>query len=158
MTETIGIGELAVVTGPGKVIKTYALGSCVAVIGWDWHHGVAGMVHVAHPDSSINQKKASETPGYFADTGVRELLKKMEQQGAKQSKIVIKLVGGAAVMEQILRFDIGKENVLAVKKALWQIRMGVLKSDVGGNLHRTVWIETDNGEVRIRHNDREWML
>ncbi len=34
----IGIGEIAVSNKPGDIIKTYALGSCVAVIMYDKEH------------------------------------------------------------------------------------------------------------------------
>jgi chemotaxis protein CheD len=158
MIKTIGVGDFAVVNDGGGIIKTYALGSCVAVMAWDWKRKIAGMVHIAHPRSTINEEKARDLPGYFADTGVRILLKQMELFGAERGKMWVKMAGGAAVMEQIQQFDIGKENVLAVRKILWESRMGILKSDVGGGRHRTVWIEAGTGKVHIRHNDEEWTL
>ena len=70
MSEIIlGLGDFAASRTPGDVIKTFALGSCVAVIFYDPLIKAAGMIHVVLPDASLVPGKVPEKPGYFADTG-----------------------------------------------------------------------------------------
>lgn len=58
----IGIGELAASNEPGAVIKTFALGSCVAITLLDPPTRTVGMAHVALPDSRINPARAQLLP------------------------------------------------------------------------------------------------
>ena len=55
---TIGIGEWAVSADASRALKTFALGSCVAVLIYDVKIRVAGMIHIALPDSSIDAARA----------------------------------------------------------------------------------------------------
>jgi chemotaxis protein CheD len=70
---TLGVGDLGVANDPGTVIKTLALGSCVAVLFLNPKTGIVGMAHVALPESKINNSKAQEKPGYFADSSIPTL-------------------------------------------------------------------------------------
>jgi chemotaxis protein CheD len=65
----LGVGDFEASNKPEDTIKTYALGSCVGVVMVDPKARIAGMIHVALPDSNINPAKAKQHPGYFADTG-----------------------------------------------------------------------------------------
>ena len=154
---TLGIGESGVVSKPGDVIKTHALGSCVAIIILDPTTRSVGMVHIALPESKVHPTRAQKLPGYFADTAVPVLLKQMKDIGAAGNlkKLVVKLTGGANVMDKNNTFNIGKRNVLAIKKALWQQRMGAVAEDVGGTISRTVTINVDDGKVVVSSPGRE---
>lgn len=154
----VGIGEFEVSSDPAGVIKTYALGSCVAVIIYDPVNKVGGMIHIALPDSEINLEKAEKTPAYFADTGLPLLFKKMNELGAKRSNSWIKMAGGASVIKSCESFDIGKRNVLAVKKILWNKKLGIKKDDVGGDYSRTVALDLSNGSVTLSNSGTNWEL
>ena len=152
----LGVGELGAANSPGTVIKTYALGSCVAIILLDPKTRTVGMAHIALPDSSINAQRAQERPGYFADTGIPALLKEMSKNGCKPGKTtIVKLVGGAQVMDNNKVFNIGKRNVLAIKKILWKYGMGSRAEDIGGNISRTVQVDVDRGKVLITSSNRK---
>jgi chemotaxis protein CheD len=119
------------------------------------------MVHVALPESSINPEKAVERPGYFADTGIPALFRAMAHLGCKPNgrDYIVKLAGGAKVMDPNNTFNIGKRNILAVKKILWQHRMGAVKEDVGGAISRTVTVHVDTGKVILSSSGRgQWPL
>ena len=58
MRHDIGIGHFKVSAKPGDEIKTYALGSCIAVVLYDKKAKIAGMIHIALPDSAVNAEKA----------------------------------------------------------------------------------------------------
>lgn len=150
-TVMLGVGDLGVTNRPGDIIKTLALGSCVAVVLLEPRSRSVGMVHVALPESSIDAKKAVTQPGYFADTGVAALLSEMKRITGVDSvrKFIVKLAGGAKVLDPNNTFNIGKRNELAVKKVLWSLGMGAHAEDVGGHITRSVSVEVDTGRVII---------
>jgi len=155
----LGVGDYGASNSPGDIVKTFALGSCVAVILLDPATRCVGMVHVALPDSNINRDKARERPGYFADTGIPALLKQMTTLGCNMRKLTVKLAGGAQIMDPNNTFNIGKRNILAVKKILWQYGMGPVAEDVGANFSRTVSVSTNTGEVVLNTPGRPpWKL
>ena len=158
---TLGVGELGTANDPGTVIRTHALGSCVAVLLLDPKTKSVGMAHIALPESKINDGKARETPGYFADTGIPALIRKMDRLGCKGNGkgMIVKLVGGAKIMDPNNTFNIGKRNVLAIKKILWSFGMGVVAEDVGGSISRTVSLDVDKGRVVISSSGRnDWSI
>lgn len=155
---TIGIGEWAVSQDPGDVIKTYALGSCVAVMIFDVKLGIAGMVHVALPESSVDPGRAEKLPGYFADTGVAVMIEDMKRRGATRAHVWVKLAGGASTMDPNGVFDIGKRNVLAVKRSLWRSSLGPIAEDTGGTISRTVAMGVGGGRIELSSAGRTWNI
>jgi len=157
----LGVGDYGASNRPGEDVKTFALGSCVSVILLDPKTRTVGMAHVALPDSSINKNKAAEKPGYFADTAIPALLQEMSRFGCdKRGKgMVVKLCGGANVMDTNDTFQIGKRNALAIKKILWANGMGAVAEDLGGNFSRTVSISVESGQVTLSSPGRpNWQL
>ena len=156
----LGVGELGASRTPGSEIKTYALGSCVAVVLYDAANKVAGMVHVALPDSTINTKRAEELPGYFADTGIASLIKSLGAlRGMPGGKgLTARITGGANVMKAQAAFNIGERNIVAVRKELGKYSLTPVREDVGGNISRTVSVDL-NGQLMITSPGRgQWML
>ncbi|MEW6217911.1 MAG: chemotaxis protein CheD [Thermodesulfobacteriota bacterium] len=160
-TIVIGVGELAASRTPGTVLKTFALGSCVAVVLLDPRTRSVGMVHVALPSSDISPERVQDRPGYFADTGIPALVQAMRGVGAAglPAGLIVKLAGGANVLDPNNTFNIGKRNILAVKKILWGFGMGPRAEDVGGHISRTVSVAVDTGAVILSsHAKGEWRL
>lgn len=149
-THIIGIGGIGISDTPGDVIKTMALGSCVAVIFFAPQYHLVGMAHVALPDSGIGNERAKDLPGYFADTAIPFLIREFIKRGVKKrSDITIKLAGGASIMDPNGVFNIGKRNILAIRKVLWQNKLAPHAEDVGDNFSRTVWVAVSGGNVSI---------
>ncbi len=156
-TIMLGVGELGASKFSGEIVKTMALGSCVSVVILHPPTKSVGMAHVALPESGIDQERAKERPGYFADTGVPELLKTMARlSGETKTKgYITKLTGGAKVMDPNNLFNIGDRNVLAIKKALWKFGMGPVAEDTGGQISRTVAVHVDTGKIIISSPGRK---
>ncbi|MFH1019628.1 MAG: chemotaxis protein CheD [Pseudomonadota bacterium] len=162
-TQVVGVGEIAVSRDPEEVIKTFALGSCVAVIFLHKPTRTVGLIHVALPDSSISPDIVRDRPGYFADTGIPAILKKMAtcaMQGAGLNQgMVVKIAGGANVLDTNNTFNIGKRNVLTLKKILWPLGMGPMAEDVGGSISRTVSVSVETGKIVLSSPTKgEWEL
>lgn len=154
----IGIGEWQVSNSRDDELKTYALGSCVAVCAYDSKNRVAGLIHVALPDSKVNQEKSKKLPGYFADTGLPLLFEDMVKKGAEKKSIRVKLTGGSSIMDQNRHFDIGRRNTIAIKRYLWKNGIGVLKEDTGGNSSRTVSFKVGNGAITVSNAGKSWEI
>lgn len=154
----VGIGEYKISNNPEDVIKTFALGSCVALMVFDKINLITGMIHIALPESSANLEKSKELPGYFVDTGISVLLKEMGDNGAVRKNCWFKIAGGASITDPDSFFDIGKRNVLAIKKLLWKNNLAIEAEDVGGNYSRTVSIKVATGEIEITSGGKKWNL
>ncbi len=157
-TLTVGIGEWAVSRDPEDEIKTYALGSCIAVVIVDVKLFVVGLIHIALPDSTIDAERAAKTPGYFADTGLPLMIEEMKRHGAVRQNVRVKLVGGASVMDDKGIFDIGKRNLLAAKRILWKSSLGAVAEDTGGDISRTVTVRVADGTTLISSGQKRWEL
>ncbi len=160
-TIMLGVGDCGGSNTPGEIVKTMALGSCVSVIFLHPPTKTVGMAHIALPESKANPDRAKERPGYFADTGVPALLNIMNNisKNLQKKEYIIKLTGGAKVMDPNNLFNIGDRNVLAIKKHLWQQGMGPIAEDVGGNFSRTVAVYVDTGKIILSSPGRkDWEI
>lgn len=148
--QVVGIADCKVSRDTTDQLVTYALGSCIAVVLYDPASKVGGMLHYMLPESGLDKKKAGETPYMFADTGVPLLFQRVCGLGAEKKKLIVRIAGGAQVMDSGGVFNIGKRNHLAVKKLLWKEGVLVHAENVGGNVSRTVRMEVNDGKMLIR--------
>ena len=149
-TVTVGLGELKVSQDPQEVLIAYGLGSCVAVCIHDPMTGVAGMLHVLLPEAN---GAAPTSPARFADTGVPLLLAEASKRGAVRGRLVVKIVGGAAVLAlpgAAPALQVGERNIQAVRAALARERLPLAAEDTGGTVGRTVQLFVRDGRVLVR--------
>ena len=157
--KTVGIGELKTSNTIGDILRVYGLGSCVGVAAMAPRLRAVALLHIALPESKINLGLAQDQPGMFADTGIPFLLEEMGKYGCRPQELIIKIAGGAAVLEVGDSFEIGKRNILAVKKILWRFRMGPVAEDVGETYSRTMSVDVENGWVVLSSPRKgEWHL
>ncbi len=157
----IGIGDLKVSNRSGEALKTFALGSCIGIAilaprRIPGGHPVAGLLHIALPDSSVNQKLALERPGYFVDTGLPILIEKMLGYGCQFTELIVKIAGGASIMDPNNTFNIGGRNILAVRKHLWKYKLGPVAEDIGDSISRTMTVDVDTGKIIIISPGKGW--
>jgi chemotaxis protein CheD len=166
-TVVVGIGDGRVSRSPDDVLTTYALGSCVAVLLHDPSTRVGGLLHVMLPDSHIDAGKAQRQPWMYADTGIRELFTRARDMGANRNTTNVWLAGGAEMFDSKGVFNIGKRNLVAVKKLLWQSGLLIRGEDVGGKVSRTVRLHVETGKVWLKvankdddsaEGERQWRL
>jgi chemotaxis protein CheD len=155
----VGIGDLIVSDERGDILAAYGLGSCIVVAVYDNVRHVGGMLHIAYPESSANMRRARDQPGYFADTGVPLLLEHLGLPGRPSRRgLVVRLAGGASTMDPDGKFNIGKRNLLAVKRELWKLGFGVHAEDTGGAISRTARLDVDSGVLVITNGSDRWEL
>lgn len=137
---------------------TYALGSCLGIVVYDPVASVAGMLHVMLPTGTIDPAKAQEKPAMFVDSGIPLLFKECYKLGAKKERMQVKVAGGAhaGASEEDDRFQIGKRNMIALRKLLWKNGVMIHANDTGGvQTSRTMWVDVATGDVTLKINGAE---
>jgi chemotaxis protein CheD len=150
---TVGMADLKVSADRTARLVTYALGSCLGVSVYDPAAGVGGMLHVMLPLSEIDHEKARVNPALFVDTGVPALFRACYRLGAVKSRMVVKVAGGAAAAAPGAsdQFQIGKRNLLTLRKLLWKNGVLVDALDVGGHgVSRTMSLDLADGAVTLK--------
>lgn len=157
MGETIkvGIADMNVCKPPNN-ITTIGLGSCVGVAIRDTANKVGGLVHVMLPDSTSISSNTNLAK--FADSGIKELVRIMEKEGAVRSRLEAKIAGGAqmfAFQNKTELLGVGARNVEACKNVLKSLGIPIKAEDTGLNYGRTVVYHPDTGVYDIKAVGKE---
>ncbi|MCQ2519331.1 MAG: chemotaxis protein CheD [Lachnospiraceae bacterium] len=146
----VGMADLKVCLSPNS-ITTLGLGSCVGIAIRDPNTKIGGLAHVMLPDSTAIRQNSNIYK--FADTGIVELVRLMELEGAKRSRMVAKIAGGAQMFAFQNKTDlvrVGERNVEASKAMLKKLGIPILAADTGENYGRTVIFYPETGDYVIR--------
>jgi chemotaxis protein CheD len=148
----VGVGDMKVSTQRGDLIITHALGSCLGITVHDPAACVGGLLHVMLPLSTIDLAKADRNPFMFVDTGVPKMLLECFKAGAQKQRLEIRVAGGANSQngEGNDLFQIGKRNMIMLRKFLWKNGLLLRSHEVGGSNSRTMSLEIGTGRVMIR--------
>ena len=148
----VGMADLKTCVSPNG-ITTLGLGSCVGIAVRDPVNKIGGLAHIMLPDSKAI-RNGQQNIAKFADTGIEELVRQMEKLGAKRSRMVAKIAGGATMF--VFQGNgsnigqVGDRNVEAVKSKLKELQIPILAQDTGENYGRTVVFYPENGDFHIR--------
>jgi chemotaxis protein CheD len=150
----VGVGDCQLSADAEAQLVTYALGSCIAVTIWDPVARVGGLLHFMLPEAGPGrEKEGASQPFRYADTGTPLLFRGAYRLGADKKRLVVRLTGGAAVVNDGGLFNIGKRNYAAVRRILWQAGVLVEAEEVGGSISRTVRMDVGTGRQWIRTPD-----
>ena len=150
----VTIGAVVTSKVPDDVLVAYGLGSCVAVCLYDPVARAGGMLHALLP-TALGNRKTKDSRAKFVDEGVPLLVEELTKLGARRSRLIVLLCGGAKVLsvpgfsdDGVL--NIGKRNVLAAEGALQAARLRVKAQATGGTVGRTVKFYIATGQVTVR--------
>lgn len=148
----VGIADLKTCVPPNG-ITTLGLGSCVGIALRDTSNKIGGLVHIMLPDSTAI-RNGNLSIAKFADTGIVEMVQQMEKLGAKRTRMVAKIAGGATMFSfqggSSPMGQVGQRNVEATKKKLGELRIPIIAEDTGANYGRTVIFYPETGDFHIR--------
>jgi chemotaxis protein CheD len=151
----VGMADLKVSAHADDTLITYALGSCLGLVVHDPVARVAGLLHVMLSSSQIDEAKAKQQPGMFVDTGVPALFRECYRYGAKKERMIISVAGGAysGRADGDDTFQIGKRNLLTLRKLLWKNGVLIHAEETGGmQQSRTMSVHVASGAVQLRTN------
>ena len=146
---SVGIADMKMTRQEGILI-TYALGACIGVSFYDPMIKLGAILHIMLPEKS-GAKDGNVFK--FADTGIRETLRKLTAFGGSKSRMVCKIAGGAKMFEMKGSGglgNIGERNSQNVKRILMAEGLRVTSEDVGANYARTMLLDVATGNVYVR--------
>lgn len=146
---SVGIADMKITRQEGILI-TYALGSCIGISFYDPMIKLGALLHIMLPEKS-GAKDGNVFK--FADTGIRETLRKLTAFGGSKSRMVCKIAGGAKMFEMKGNGglgNIGERNAQNVKRILMAEGLRVTSEDVGANYARTMLLDVTTGNVYVR--------
>ncbi len=155
MKSIVGIADMAVSNDPSDVLVTFSLGSCIGVAIYDPVAKVGGLLHYMLPEKKLDPEKASRKPCMFADSGVPFLFRQAYELGAQKNRIIVKVAGGAQILDDSGYFNIGKRNYAMLRKLLWRNNVMITSEHVGGNVNRTMYLHVQDGRVWLKVSGKE---
>lgn len=146
----VGMADLRVARHPDN-LTTLGLGSCVGVCIYDPTTKIAGMAHIMLPSSQAIKQNSNIAK--FADTAIVQLVKEMEELGAKKTRFIAKIAGGAQMFSfsssnETMR--IGDRNTEAVVAKLKELSIPLKANETGGSVGRTIEFYSDDGKLLIK--------
>jgi chemotaxis protein CheD len=157
----VGMADVKVTDSPDDSLITYALGSCLGIVVHDPVARVAGLLHVMLPSSEIDPIKGRMQPAMFVDTGVPLLFRECYRLGARKERMTVSVAGGSCAGKSNAEdsFQIGKRNLIALRKLLWKNGVLIHADDTGGvQLSRTMSVHVLSGVVQLRTNGVQRVL
>ena len=152
----VGMADLKTGKAP-DILTTLGLGSCIGIALWDPVTKIGGLAHVMLPDSTKIRNNSNIAK--FADTGIQKLYDDMIKAGAKRSKLVAKIAGGAKMFElsnaSSPGTNIGEKNAIASRAKLKALGIPLIAEDTGLNFGRTVELYSETGQFLIKSVGRQ---
>jgi len=148
----VGLAEISVSKESSDVLTVLGLGSCIALCAFDPIARVGGLAHLVLPRARVTSDELSAR-GKYIDTGVPWLLQKMYKLGAQKSNLILKITGGARMLNipgnnNIL--DIGGKNIAQIKETLSKEGLRTCGDDLGGGLGRSVRFYVESGKIQVK--------
>lgn len=150
----VGIADMKIARQEGTLI-THALGSCIGITLYDPQIKLGALIHIMLPE--VGEKKEANL-FKFADSGIKETLRKLAIFGGAKSRYICKIAGGAqmfAVVGNSNIGNIGQRNIEAVRETLRKEGIRIANQDVGSDYARTMLMDLGTGKVNIRTAGRK---
>lgn len=145
----VGISDKAVSNSTNVILSTFALGSCIGVVGFDPVSKVGGMLHFMLPDSTRHPDR-NHQPCMFADTGIPLLMDEFRSVRGNITRSHWVLIGAASVINATKFFRIGQDNIEAARSILGRLGIQPVYEELGGTINRTVHLAIATGTLSIK--------
>jgi chemotaxis protein CheD len=149
----VGLGEQSVSRNPEDVLVAYGLGSCVGIVMTDPVSHYSGLLHAVLPRATNGTVPGESNPFKYVESGIENLLAVLIRNGANQSRLVVRMIGGANMLmasDMTRSFDIGTRNIEAACSTLSRLKLPIAAAEVGGHTGRTLRVYIANGRVTVR--------
>jgi chemotaxis protein CheD len=149
--QAVGMAELKT-AGPGGVLVTLGLGSCVVIAIFEAERRMGSLTHIMLPRRSSGRRREGENMNKYADVAIPAAIEALVEMGGKRSSMTAKIAGGSCMFDFAGegQGDIGRRNVEAVKNILKSYDLPLVGEDTGGNRGRSVEFRIDSGALLVR--------
>jgi chemotaxis protein CheD len=149
-TINVSLGEMVISEDPEVILACYGLGSCIGVSAYDPVNRIGAMIHVVLP---FGNGILESSPAKYANTAIPHMLQVLEKHGADKNRLIIKMAGGAKILNCIpagSMLDIGEKNIIAVLEALALHKLSIDNQDTRGNIGRTLFLCIKDGKTTVK--------
>ena len=152
MEEIVDVQIGQVKAASGKVIlKSSAIGSCIALAACDPLNNTAAMAHIMLPGRAPSNKSGNDKTKYAHDA-IDAMVDKMAQLGSTNDNVKVAVLGGANVLQKD-DDTICQANIESTLEYLSQKHLEVVATATGGTIRRNVWLEIDSGVIFYSEGD-----
>ncbi|RKX21833.1 MAG: hypothetical protein DRP51_03500 [Candidatus Zixiibacteriota bacterium] len=144
-TVDVDTGELRV-SSERAVLRSIALGSCVAFVVYEPDGKIGGLAHIMLPGKSPSNNNNTK----YAEDAIDALLNSVEKLGAKIENLEISIVGGANILQEGDLPDLITKSII---DCLEKLDLEVSGMRVGGVERRSVFLNTATGNVYYVEGD-----
>jgi chemotaxis protein CheD len=147
---SVGLGEVKISRDPMDVLTAFGLGSCLGIGMYDPVARVAGLLHAILPSMPNG---STEHAARYVDSGIRTLLNLILNAGGLQSRLIIRMAGGANMLVApgfSSTLNIGSRNIEVAYATFNKLNLKLASQDVGGSIGRTVRFYVADGRMTIR--------
>ena len=125
------------------------LGSCISICAYDKFSCVGGMNHFLLPEAPKNEKGEYSQSFRYGSAAIESLLNSLYSKGAAKNGVVIKIFGGAKVLDN-LSVDVGRKNIDFAHRFFHRENMRIQSEDVGGKCARRIIFFPRTGRVLLK--------
>jgi len=141
----VGICEFSISSNP-KVLATYSLGSCLAIVLYHSILKIGALIHTLLPEP----RGDVDNPLKYVKTAIPLVLNELRKQGINRfNDLEAALIGGANILKATASLRIGEKNVKMAKRVLKYYGIEIRDEDVGGNRSRDVFFEISTGNIYV---------
>lgn len=151
----VGMASSGIMKGDG-ILVTIGVGASIAVALYDPDVKISGLVHAILPTS--HNVKVNSNIYKFVDLSVLKMTKDMILQGAKQERIIAKIVGGAKIFDFEVNESLiqaGQRNIFATQNILKKLNIKIVGEDTGGSFGRAIFFNSKDGVIIIKSVHKE---
>ncbi len=145
----VGVADMKVCRDPEKTLATFSLGSCVAVVVYDFVITTGGMLHAILPEAGGTKGKGFNA-FKFLDTGIPLLFREMYTFGAVKNRMRVSVFGGAHMLDDAGFFNIGSRNLTVMRNIFRKNGVKIDQENVDGAVSRTVRLKIGTGRIHLR--------
>jgi len=149
----VNTGQIHLANGDG-VLRSVALGSCIAVVAYDPKKKIGAIAHIMLPGSApANNTRKNR----YASNAITEILTKMAKAGSQKSDIEVCVVGAGNVLEKG-DDTICTSNIESVMQLLKDNNIPVRASVVGGTERKGAFLDVQSGSISYTQGDNQAKL
>lgn len=150
----VGISDYKIASAPDQLV-TLGLGSCVGIALYAPKAKMGALSHIMLPDSRLFNDTSNWMK--FADLAIPRIVQELKAKTHEET-LHVKIVGGASMFAfsgTSSALQIGQKNVEAVRRVLSDLGLTIMAEDVGGKLGRSMFVDLETFDVRIRLGNRD---
>jgi len=150
MKDIIDVNTGQVISGRGNVIlRSLAIGSCIAVAAYDFTAGIGAMAHIMLPGRAPEN---SNEKTRYAEDAIEEMIGLMVFGRSQKSHIEVCLVGAGNVLKR--KDDtICVDNIRSTIRILQERDITIRATALGGTKRKSVFLDIETGYVTYSKGD-----